>query len=90
MSRFTDEDAEQLEQALAVLSGVAPRGWVVIDDALGRVGNIKANGTVGPGLTLMTTTHRAQNLEIGMALSVVLNDAGRLLMAYRRAQAPAP
>ena len=83
VSRLDDDDLGRIEQALATISGIAPRGWVAADGPLVRVGNVRANGILGHGLTVMTGTRHSDSLEMAAAIAVVLNDAGKLLYDLR-------
>lgn len=86
--RLSDSDLETVEQALALLSGVAPRGWVALDASLAYVGAVKSNSTVKTILHCNAdqTTHQG-NVELAQAVSTVLNDAGKLLMELRHLRA---
>ena len=92
MHRLDNDDLERIEQALAQISGIAPRGWIVTDGPLVQIGNVRANGVVGHGLSCFPTAQHAQDLDIAVAITTILNDAGRLLLEVRRqreAAAPA-
>jgi hypothetical protein len=89
MTKLSPDDIERIEQALAVLSGVAPRGWIVVDGPLTKIGNVTTQGTVGQGLSCMLMPRHADNMEIGIAIAIILNDAGRLLLELRRSMDPA-
>lgn len=86
MHNLNDDDLNQFEQALATLSGVAPRGWAVVDSSLAYVGNVQSSGVVGNGLHVSVSSHHPENVAAALAVSIILNDAGRLLMELRRAR----
>lgn len=86
IGKLDTDDLDRIEQALATLSGLSPRGWAVVDDALIRVGNVQRDGVVGRGLTCYPAANHGENIVIAKAVATILNDAGALLMEIRRHQ----
>ena len=91
MQRLDDGDLDRIEAALATLSEVAPRGWVVADEVTPYIGNVKRDGTVGRGFNVGTFgtsegLNHKRDMRIAIAAVTVLNDAGRILHELRKAR----